>query len=90
MIGEPYDIAVAFAKGVMLGQSQGRKYRKILTKEKFMELLKVKNMNPLPDKVREAFDDYNIYTRKLRGKPYVAVWWDENTSYQGRGVPKRG
>jgi len=88
MIGEQYDIAVAFANGVLLGQKQGKKHRKVISVEKFKELLQIEVVSPLPDKIREAFTDYNVYTRKLRGKEYVAVWWDEKDSYHGRGVPK--
>lgn len=90
MIGEQYDIAVAFCKGVILGQRQGKMYRKLLTIEEIKELLRIKNINPIPDKVRDAFTDYSVYVRKLRGKNYYAVWWDEKTNYHGRGVPKSG
>lgn len=90
MYGEQYDIAIAFAKGVIQGQKQGKNNRKILNIEKFKEQLKIDTVSPLPDKVREAFIEYNVYSRKLRNKPYIAVWWDENKSYHGRGVPKYG
>lgn len=90
MYGEQYDIAIAFAKGVILGQKQGKKHRKLLAIDEFKEKLKIDSISPLPDKVREAFKDFNVYSRKLRGKPFIAVWWDEKNSYHGRGVPKHG
>ena len=88
---EQYDAGIAFAKGVREGQPEGKPNRKILSRDKMIELLGTNKLEPIPDQIRLAFVELDVYVRKQRGREYWSVWWDtKNTKTHGRGVKKNG
>ncbi len=88
-IGEQSDRARAFCIAVKEDQKEGKKNRKIMSVDSFKRTLDINNISPIPEMVREVFYEYNVYTKKLRGKDYVGIWWQTKPAH-GRGVKKRG
>lgn len=86
-IGEQSDRAVAFCKAVIEDQEEGKNNRKIMKIEDFKRTLSITTIKPIPEIMRKVFYKYNVYTRKLRGRDLIAIWWQEETAH-GRGVKK--
>lgn len=86
-IGEQSDRARAFCKAVVEDQEEGKDNRKLMTVEDFMRVLDITTIKYIPEMMRSEFYKYNVYTRKLRGRDLIAIWWQKEPAH-GRGVKK--